>query len=87
MDYAQKLSVAYAHVFAENSPYVQDVIADLDKFCRMRESTFHADPRLHALLEGRRETALRIHTLRVYTPEQAFAYLTANVKQNQGAIK
>jgi hypothetical protein len=36
------------------------VLKDLMRFCRMHESTFHADPRLHALAEGRREVILRI---------------------------
>lgn len=38
----------------------QKILADLDRFCRGNESTFHADPRAHALLEGRREVFLRI---------------------------
>lgn len=36
------------------------MLADLSKFCRANESTFHVDPRVHALLEGRREVFLRI---------------------------
>lgn len=36
------------------------MLADLAKFCRANESTFDADPRIHALLEGRREVFLRI---------------------------
>ena len=36
------------------------VLADLAKFCRARETTFHADPRLSDMLEGRREVWLRI---------------------------
>ena len=36
------------------------VLADLAKFCRARETTFHADPRLSEMLEGRREVFLRI---------------------------
>ena len=38
----------------------QKVLADLRKFCRGDRSTFDADPRIHALLEGRREVFLRI---------------------------
>lgn len=37
------------------------VLADLSRFCRLNESCFHADPRIHALIEGRREVILRIH--------------------------
>jgi hypothetical protein len=36
------------------------VLRDLAKFCRVHETAFNADPRLHAMLEGRREVALRI---------------------------
>jgi len=39
------------------------VLADLRKFCRVDRSTFEVDPRAHALLEGRREVALRILTM------------------------
>ena len=41
-------------------PHGEAVLADLAKFCRARETTFHADPRVHALMEGRREVWLRI---------------------------
>jgi len=38
----------------------QKMLADLDRFCRGNKSTFSPDPRVHALLEGRREVLLRI---------------------------
>lgn len=38
----------------------KDVLADLAKFCRATESTFHPDPRVAATLDGRREVFLRI---------------------------
>ena len=38
----------------------QEVLRDLAKFCRANQSCFHEDPRLHAVLEGRREVWLRI---------------------------
>lgn len=38
----------------------EEVLADLAKFCRANQSTFHADPRVHAVAEGRREVWLRI---------------------------
>ncbi len=43
-----------------NSPAGQAVLADLAPFCRAAETCFHADPRVHAQLEGRREAWLRI---------------------------
>lgn len=36
------------------------LLDDLARFCRANKSTFHADPRIHAVLEGRREVWLRI---------------------------
>lgn len=51
---------AYKDVFDLQSPVVVKVLEDLSTFCRARESTFHPDPRIHALLEGRREVFLRI---------------------------
>lgn len=50
----------YQGVFDKESPTVQAVLADLSKFCRANESTFDTDPRIHALLEGRREVFLRL---------------------------
>lgn len=50
----------YLSVFDLNSDAAIQVLMDLAKFCRAHESTFHADPRIHALMEGRREVWLRI---------------------------
>lgn len=58
----------YRTVFA--SPVGQRVLADLAKFCRANESTFHADARLHAVAEGRREVWLRIQRNLELTDEQ-----------------
>jgi hypothetical protein len=49
---------AYKRVFA--GPVADKVLADLAAFCRAEESCFHADARIHAVLEGRREVWLRI---------------------------
>jgi hypothetical protein len=38
----------------------QRVLADLAKFCRAHDSTFHPDARVAAVLEGRREVWLRV---------------------------
>lgn len=57
----------YQRVFLDNDGTVSlsgsKVLADLRKFCRVDRSTFEMDPRVHALLEGRREVALRILTM------------------------
>lgn len=53
-----------------SGPVADRVLADLAKFCRGRESTFHEDARLHAVLEGRREVWLRITNHLDLTNEQ-----------------
>lgn len=52
------------------SPAGQRVMADLAAFCRANETCFHADPRLHAVAEGRREVWLRIQRHLNLTSEQ-----------------
>ena len=48
----------------------QRVLADLAKFCRAHETTFHLDARAHAVAEGRREVWLRIQRHLNLTDEQ-----------------
>lgn len=62
---------AYQSVF--NSPIGQEVLSDLAKFCRATDSCFHKDPRIHAVLEGRREVFLRIAQHLNLTTEQLFS--------------
>lgn len=52
--------LAYTRVFDKENQFTNDVLADLAKFCRAYDSTFHPDSRVHAELEGRREVWLRI---------------------------
>lgn len=61
-----------AYQLAFGSPAGKEVLADLARFCRARETTFHSDPRIHAALEGRREVFLRIANHLHMTPEQLF---------------
>jgi hypothetical protein len=49
---------AYIQTFS--NPVGEIVLADLARFCRAFHSTFNPDPRVHALLEGRREVWQRI---------------------------
>ncbi len=58
--YLKSRQTAYQQTFLAESSAVKAVLKDLEKFCRANETTFNADPRLHALLEGRREVYLRI---------------------------
>lgn len=50
----------YAYQQTFKTPIGEEVLKDLARFCRAHETTFHADPRVHATLEGRREVFLRI---------------------------
>lgn len=61
---------AYVNVF--DGPNGEAVVKDLAKFCRARETTFNADPRVSALLEGRREVFLRIAEHLNLTEEELF---------------
>jgi len=48
----------YMHCF--NTKAGQEVLKDIAWFCRATKSTFHEDPRAHALMTGRHEVWLRI---------------------------
>lgn len=63
---------AYNRVFDLNSPHTHVVLKDLAQFCRAHRSTFHPDPRIHAVLEGRREVWLKIQEMLELTPEQIY---------------
>jgi hypothetical protein len=58
LDFLRLRSRAYKLTFSD--PKNNEVLKDLAKFCRANTSCFNADPRLHALAEGRREVWLRI---------------------------
>ncbi len=49
------------------------VLADLSRFCRAGVSTFHTDPRVHALQEGRKEVWLRIAQHLNMTEDELYA--------------
>lgn len=51
----------------------QNVLIDLAKFCRANETCFQADPRMHAVLEGRREVWLRLMNHIRLNPEELYA--------------
>jgi len=61
-DRARRFLFARQHAYRTTfrGPLAERVLRDLAQFCRANETTFHDDPRLHALLEGRREVWLRI---------------------------
>lgn len=65
--------VAYQQVFDRDGDVASEaVLKDLSKFCRKNESCFHADPRIHAVLEGRREVAIRITDFLTLSVEELF---------------
>ena len=49
---------AYVQTFS--GPVAEEVLIDLARFCRAHTTTFHADPRVAAMLDGRREVWIRI---------------------------
>lgn len=60
LDYLARRKQAYIAVFMRGDPDVELLLTDLAKFCRAGESTFNPDPRLDAMLTGRKEVWLRI---------------------------
>jgi len=68
-----KLQQDYINIFDEDSPVVENILNDLKIFCRANESTFHADPRIHAMLEGRREVWLHIERQLKLKPDELVA--------------
>lgn len=72
-DFIRNRRVAYQKTFLVDghiAPYAQEVLHDLALFCRAYESTFHKDPRAHAVLEGRREVWIRIQNHLHLTDDQ-----------------
>lgn len=78
----QRRRRAYQLVFNPQDPSAQIVLEDMMAYCRAEETTFHADPRAHALAEGRREVYLRILQHTTWGEEKHFAWAT-----NQGRTK
>jgi hypothetical protein len=66
--YLASRRTAYIRTFL--APGATLVLKDLSKFCRANESTFHTDPRAHAVAEGRREVWLRIQRHLQLTDDQ-----------------
>ncbi len=68
--------LAYKRVFNPENQDVKALLADLARFCRAHESTFDPDPRVHALLEGRKEVWNRIQHHLQMTDEDIWTYYT-----------
>ncbi len=78
---------AYQLTFQQTQPANVIVMQDLAKFCRAHESTFNADPRIAANLDGRREVYLRIINHLGLTDEQLLAIYTSPTAGNIGESK
>ena len=60
LDLIRKRKQDYAHTFEEGDRFNQAVLADLTRFCRGSQTTFHENQRMNDVLQGRREVLLRI---------------------------
>lgn len=69
-DFFRSRKIAYEQVFQKDNIHVDMVLKDLAKFCRANQTCFHADPRIHASLEGRREVFMRIMEHLKLTPDE-----------------
>jgi hypothetical protein len=69
-DFISGRQTAYQQVFKKEDIAVNAVLKDLAKFCRANKTCFHADERIHANLEGRREVWLRIMEHINLTPDE-----------------
>lgn len=65
---------AYAYRQTFSNPNGEKVLKDLHGFCRATDSTFHTDPRVSAVMEGRREVWLRIQRHLNLSEEQLWAF-------------
>jgi hypothetical protein len=61
---------AYERTFDPAGIDQKIVLKDLADFCRADKTCFHEDPRVHAVLEGRREVWLRIQKYLNLTPDE-----------------
>jgi hypothetical protein len=68
-DFVFGRQASYQRTFAPENQDALAVLADLAKFCRAYDTTFHPDARTHALIEGRREVWIRIQNHLKLDPE------------------
>ncbi len=69
----------YRHVFG--GVHGERVLDDLARFCRANESTFHSDPRIEGVLQGRREVWLRVAAHLNLTPDELQAHFNPTGEQ------
>lgn len=74
---------AYQAALPTEAPATLAVLADLAKFCRAGDSTFHPDPRVSAQLDGRREVYLRVVDHLNLSPDALWAKYGMGVKKGR----
>jgi hypothetical protein len=73
-DFITRRTRNYKLVFGDGDRGPQRaVLKDLARFCRASETCFNEDPRVHAVLEGRREVWLRIANHLNLSPQELLA--------------
>ena len=81
LDFLRGRSQSYKLTFG--NPAGDRVLVDLAKFCRANDTTFHADPRVAAHLDGRREVWLRIQNHLRLNPEQLLSIYAQGLGSTQ----
>lgn len=77
----------YSYQRTFDGPYGQHVLADLMTFCRAHESTFHENPRIAAMLDGRREVWLRIQQHLNLSPDELFDVTVGQARSDKQTLK
>lgn len=80
LDTIRRRKQGYAHTFNRDDRFVKIVLADLARFCRANETTFHIDQRMNDVLTGRREVFLRIAQHLDMTESELFDLYVRGVK-------
>ncbi len=75
----------YRSVFNPETVAASEVLRDLSVFCRAHEPTFHPDPRVEGILQGRREVWLRIQNYSHLKTDELVAIRLAALEQKEKA--
>lgn len=76
---------AYKRIF--DGEYGREVLADLATFCRAHQSTYDPDPRMSALLDGRREVLLRIMDHINLSPDELYELSVGHSRQQSARLQ
>lgn len=75
-DFLRTRGQSYRLVF--KGIHAETVMVDLAKFCRANHSTFHKDPRVEGVMQGRREVWLRIAAHLNMTEAELWSHFNPN---------